>query len=155
MCLAVFTVKMYFSCFWNLFYCNLSARVDCLPICINPSCLHTAQFWFLHNCCVGLMSFVQRPTLGMLPVFALLCTNQHSFSHSCAWNGSVNFGNPAGAVSSVVLCVSGLLDRATLLSCHRVSKHWRFLAEEVQEEIETKRMVENQAMIMQVQWSGS
>lgn len=50
-----------------------------------------------------------------------------------------------------MLCVSGLLDRATLLNCHRVSKHWRFLAEEVQEEIETKRMVENQAMIMQVQ----
>ncbi|XP_061086546.1 F-box and WD repeat domain containing protein 10B [Conger conger] len=45
--------------------------------------------------------------------------------------------------------ILGLLDRTALLSCHHVSQHWRFLTEEVQEEIETKRVVENQAMIMQ------
>ncbi|KAJ8363117.1 hypothetical protein SKAU_G00119480 [Synaphobranchus kaupii] len=45
--------------------------------------------------------------------------------------------------------ILGFLDRSVLLNCLDVSQHWHYLTEEVQTEIDTKRMVENQAMIMQ------
>ncbi|XP_036401463.1 CMT1A duplicated region transcript 1 protein [Megalops cyprinoides] len=45
--------------------------------------------------------------------------------------------------------ILGLVGKAGLLSCRYVSQHWRLLANEIEAEIATKRMVENQAMIMQ------
>ncbi|XP_072523464.1 F-box and WD repeat domain containing protein 10B [Salminus brasiliensis] len=45
--------------------------------------------------------------------------------------------------------ILGLLDKATLQHCKRVSQHWRYLTEEILGEIEVKKMVEKQAMVLQ------
>ncbi|RXN10171.1 CMT1A duplicated region transcript 1 [Labeo rohita] len=45
--------------------------------------------------------------------------------------------------------ILGLLDKASLYSCRRVSMHWQCLTEEVLTEIEVKKSVEKQAMILQ------
>ncbi|XP_066518720.1 F-box and WD repeat domain containing protein 10B [Hoplias malabaricus] len=45
--------------------------------------------------------------------------------------------------------ILGLLDMATLQQCKRVSQHWRYLTEEILREIEVKKTVESQAMILQ------
>ncbi|KAA0724965.1 F-box/WD repeat-containing protein 10 F-box and WD-40 domain-containing protein 10 [Triplophysa tibetana] len=44
--------------------------------------------------------------------------------------------------------ILGLLDKASLNSCRRVSKHWRYLSEEVLTEKEWKKRVWKQAMIL-------
>lgn len=48
------------------------------------------------------------------------------------------------------LFVSGLLDKTSLNSCRDVSLHWRYLTEDTQEDLNAKKMVEKQAMLMQV-----
>ncbi|XP_022525009.2 F-box and WD repeat domain containing protein 10B isoform X1 [Astyanax mexicanus] len=45
--------------------------------------------------------------------------------------------------------ILGLLDKATLQHCKRVSQHWCYLTEEVLGEMEVKKMVEKQAMNLQ------
>ncbi|KAL7869519.1 hypothetical protein AOLI_G00135070 [Acnodon oligacanthus] len=45
--------------------------------------------------------------------------------------------------------ILGLLDIATLQHCKLVSQHWRYLTEEILRENEVKKMVENQAMVLQ------
>lgn len=45
--------------------------------------------------------------------------------------------------------ILGLLDKASLNSCRRVSKHWRYLSDEVLIEKEVKKKVWKQAMILQ------
>ncbi|XP_051529787.1 F-box and WD repeat domain containing protein 10B [Myxocyprinus asiaticus] len=45
--------------------------------------------------------------------------------------------------------ILGLLDKASLYSCKCVSKHWRCLTEEILTEMEVKKSVEKQAMILQ------
>ncbi|XP_036427711.1 CMT1A duplicated region transcript 1 protein [Colossoma macropomum] len=45
--------------------------------------------------------------------------------------------------------ILGLLDTATLQHCKLVSQHWRYLTEEILRENEVKKMVENQAMVLQ------
>ncbi|MBN3307591.1 FBW10 protein, partial [Amia calva] len=46
-------------------------------------------------------------------------------------------------------CILGLLDKTSLVNCLCVSRHWRYLAEEIQKEALVRRNVENQAMILQ------
>ncbi|KTG34530.1 hypothetical protein cypCar_00003390 [Cyprinus carpio] len=45
--------------------------------------------------------------------------------------------------------ILGLLDKVSLYSCRRVSMHWQWLTEEVLTELEVKKSVEKQAMILQ------
>ncbi|XP_043109355.1 CMT1A duplicated region transcript 1 protein [Puntigrus tetrazona] len=45
--------------------------------------------------------------------------------------------------------ILGLLDKVSLYSCRRVSLHWQSLTEEVLTEMEVKKCVEKQAMILQ------
>ncbi|XP_073685094.1 F-box and WD repeat domain containing protein 10B [Garra rufa] len=45
--------------------------------------------------------------------------------------------------------ILGLLDKVSLYSCRRVSMHWKCLTEEVLTEMEVKKNVEKQAMILQ------
>ncbi|XP_026771329.3 F-box and WD repeat domain containing protein 10B [Pangasianodon hypophthalmus] len=45
--------------------------------------------------------------------------------------------------------ILGLLDKATLQSCKHVSQHWQYLTEEIIAEHSVKKMVEDQAVILQ------
>uniref|UniRef100_A0A4W5PRK3 F-box and WD repeat domain containing 10 n=1 Tax=Hucho hucho TaxID=62062 RepID=A0A4W5PRK3_9TELE len=47
------------------------------------------------------------------------------------------------------LFVSGLLDKTSLNNCWCVSQHWRYLTEDTQEDLNAKKMVEKQAMLME------
>lgn len=44
----------------------------------------------------------------------------------------------------------GLLDKVSLYNCMCVSKHWQWLTDEILTEVEVKKNVEKQAMILQV-----
>ncbi|XP_076855478.1 F-box and WD repeat domain containing protein 10B [Brachyhypopomus gauderio] len=45
--------------------------------------------------------------------------------------------------------ILGLLDTSSLQSCRQVSPHWQYLTEEILTELRVKKMVEDQAMVMQ------
>ncbi|KAK6301661.1 hypothetical protein J4Q44_G00277140 [Coregonus suidteri] len=50
--------------------------------------------------------------------------------------------------------ILGLLDKASLHHCRDVSQHWRYLTEDTQEDLNAKKMVEKQAMLMQSNTTG-
>lgn len=49
-----------------------------------------------------------------------------------------------------IMTLKGLLDKASLNSCRRVSKHWRYLSDETLIEKKVKKNIWKQAMILQV-----
>ncbi|KAF5896802.1 CMT1A duplicated region transcript 1 protein isoform X1, partial [Clarias magur] len=54
-------------------------------------------------------------------------------------------GLPVGLAKRIL----GLLDKSTLQSCKHVSQHWQYLTEEIVAEHKVKKMVEDQAVILQ------
>ncbi|XP_035389452.1 CMT1A duplicated region transcript 1 protein [Electrophorus electricus] len=54
-----------------------------------------------------------------------------------------------GLPVNIAKSILGLLDKPSLQRCRQVSQHWQYLTEEILSELSVKKMVEDQAMVLQ------
>uniref|UniRef100_A0A8C1Q1C0 F-box and WD repeat domain containing 10 n=1 Tax=Cyprinus carpio TaxID=7962 RepID=A0A8C1Q1C0_CYPCA len=99
----------------------------------------TSPDWIKSKYVLGLLSLCDTSLLHMLGnlVHILIVWEKHNF---------LKFSSPGKNAHNTA---NWLLDKVSLYSCRRVSMHWQRLTEEVLTELEVKKSVEKQAMILQ------
>uniref|UniRef100_A0A673WY50 F-box and WD repeat domain containing 10 n=1 Tax=Salmo trutta TaxID=8032 RepID=A0A673WY50_SALTR len=107
-------------------------------LCISERCSINSLGHFMFSC---VCEFPGRPSMDHISIRSTVWT-------AVTFEGWLLVVIPS-KISVQKLFVSGLLDKTSLNSCRDVSQHWRYLTEDTQEDLNAKKMVEKQAMLME------